>query len=92
MLQIFFIGTDHTQEISRIGCFYREFFASMGMYKSQRLSMQELTRDTEITTYIRVDTPIPIRLVPEHRVTDVGHMDADLVRTPRLDTTLEESI
>ena len=54
--------------------------------------MEELTGDTQITASIRVDAPVPIRLVTNYWMSDIGHMHTDLVGTSRLDTTLEEGI
>lgn len=52
--------------------------------------MEELTSDTELTADIGVDAPITIRSVSEYWVTNMSHMDTDLMGTTGLDTTLEE--
>ncbi len=52
--------------------------------------MEELASDSEITADIGVDAPISICLVSENWMTDIRHMDTDLMGTSRLDTTLDE--
>jgi hypothetical protein len=54
--------------------------------------MEHLASDTLMTRHIRVDLLISVCLVSEDRTADMSEVDSDLMRTPRLDTTLEERI
>ena len=52
--------------------------------------MKELPSDTEITADIGVDTLITVGSISEYGMPDIRHMHTDLMRTTRLDATLEK--
>lgn len=52
--------------------------------------MEELAIDLKLTTHIGVETFVTIGSISDDRMTDMCHMDTDLMCTARLDATFEE--
>jgi hypothetical protein len=52
--------------------------------------MEELTSDTDLTTSIGVDALVTIGSISDDRMSDMCHMDTDLVGTPCFYTAFEQ--